>query len=826
MKLKRLQISTLALTLIFQSVLLGALDVEETQENQAPWVYDMLSEYDYLVVPMVAGGAGAVVAGPVIGFVAGASLAVIDELLIKYEYTDSYTFTSGIMGAGTLSTLKAPYHLNSIAGFALGMLINAGMFEDLHQYTGGILQGGIAGQVYSGSPMGALAGAGGNIADQILKAYEISDTDCLTSLATSLAQTKVLGSILQMFAYIPTVGPFLSTGFDDETIALIIFSVKMSPAKTESTEVETIDAPKSPTEVLESLKETLYGIMDPSTLDRILNKQAIVLIGTQILTSRMSLATESNYQSFNTRLARFENVDANTLSTFYQALGQFTLLLAPLITHEITSTLVTDHYSRLFSEAAQEELKEKYFSGGNLLKLSRDPNTEVLVDRMDNNIIETTLKGGKLLSSAVKSYVGGAYAICLLYSYQALDLSQLIQTYIESVHSVTISLNEKQLYYENTIEGLRSKLVSFQKEINRNAKLITSGDKEALLLKKQTELIEELRILKRNQGVQQALVSTWISFEMMMETILEFGFVALKMANGEIPFDKYMATIGSSNSLANSYSWYSKNAAEITAYNKAMISVNELLERMLQEGDPRIAEANTATYHFKQGTANKLLCQNFSVGHEDATLVDNQTFELEPKVYSVSGKSGSGKSSFLSKIKRTQYNGIWAQGNITYTTQSGNEAVVHQASQEDYILPYSTLLEVIALKDRQELQKNPQIQKRVTELLREIGIDDKDDDGLIAMLNEERDWRAILSGGQKKKIAIITAILKNPDIAILDEVFNGLDRDSVMTAQAMLKRELADTIFLIVDHNYEEHNYGFYDARIHLEDKQVVILEK
>jgi len=826
MKLKTLYISILSIALIQQSILAGAPEQEETQENQAPWIYDVLSGYNYLIVPIVAGGAGAVVAGPVVGFATGASLAIIDELLIENGYADSYTFTSGIMGAGTLSTLNAPYYLNTITGFVLGMLINAGMFEDLHQYAGGIIQGGIAGQVYSGSPLGALAGAGANIADEFLNAYEITDQDYLTSLATSLAQAKVLSSVMQMLTLIPTVGPFFDLGIDAETIALIILPVKISPTETESTKPDAVEAPKSPTEVLESLKETLYGIMDPTTLDRILNKQAIVLIGTQILTSRMILAKDSYSQDFGTRLAQFKNLEARTLPNFYQTLGEFTLLLVPLITHEITSTLITDHYSRLFSEAAQEELKETYFSNGNLLKLSRDPNTEVLVDRMDINILDTTIKGGSLLSSAVKSYVGGAYAVCLLYSYQALDLGQLIQTYIESVHSITISLNEKQLYYENTIEELRSKLVSFQKEINRNAKLIASGDKETLLLKKQTELIEELRILKRDQAVQKALVSTWISFEMTMESILEFGFVALKMAKGEIPFDKYMATIGSSNNLANSYSWYSKNAAEITAYNKAMIAVNELLEKMKQEGDPRIAEANTATYHTQKGTTNKLLCENFSVGHEDATLVDNQTFELEPKVYSVSGKSGSGKSSFLSKIKGTQYNGIWAQGSITYTTRSGKEPIIHQASQEDYILPYSTLLEVIALKDRQELEANPQIQERVTELLREIGIDDKEDDGLIAMLNEERDWRAILSGGQKKKIAIVTAILKNPDIAILDEIFNGLDRDSVITAQNMLKRELPGTIFLIVDHNYEEHNHGFYAERVHLEDRKVMILQR
>ena len=175
---------------------------------------------------------------------------------------------------------------------------------------------------------------------------------------------------------------------------------------------------------------------------------------------------------------------------------------------------------------------------------------------------------------------GGTYAVCSLYSYKALDLALLMQAYIENIHSITIWLNEKQLYYESSIEELRSKLVSFQKEINRNAKLITSGDKEPLLLKKQTELIEQLHILKRNQSAITSYRTTWINFEMTLEAILEFAFISLKIANGEIATDSAIKTMLSSNNLANSGSWYSKNAAEITTYNKAMIAVNELLEKM------------------------------------------------------------------------------------------------------------------------------------------------------------------------------------------------------------------------------------------------------
>ena len=88
------------------------------------------------------------------------------------------------------------------------------------------------------------------------------------------------------------------------------------------------------------------------------------------------------------------------------------------------------------------------------------------------------------------------------------------------------------------------------------------------------------------------------------------------------------------------------------------------------------------------------------------------------------------------------------------------------------------------------------------------------------------DWKATLSGGQKKKIEIVRTILRNPDITLLDEVFNGLDPDSVQTVQKMLKTYLPDSLFLIIDHNLEQNNYaGFYNFNLHLESQKLHLNE-
>ncbi|EER21824.1 MULTISPECIES: ATP-binding cassette domain-containing protein [spotted fever group] len=57
------------------------------------------------------------------------------------------------------------------------------------------------------------------------------------------------------------------------------------------------------------------------------------------------------------------------------------------------------------------------------------------------------------------------------------------------------------------------------------------------------------------------------------------------------------------------------------------------------------------------------------------------------------------------------------------------------------------------------------------------------------------------SGGQKKKIGIIKAIISNPKILILDEVFANLDKTSIENVQQALKEFLPETLMLVVHHN-------------------------
>ena len=87
------------------------------------------------------------------------------------------------------------------------------------------------------------------------------------------------------------------------------------------------------------------------------------------------------------------------------------------------------------------------------------------------------------------------------------------------------------------------------------------------------------------------------------------------------------------------------------------------------------------------------------MGHTNTTLVEPIDLILPSGFYAVSGASGSGKSSFLSKVSREQGNGVWATGKLTYITPDGVMPDVFIAEQLTYIPSRVTLRELITLTE-------------------------------------------------------------------------------------------------------------------------------
>ncbi len=111
--------------------------------------------------------------------------------------------------------------------------------------------------------------------------------------------------------------------------------------------------------------------------------------------------------------------------------------------------------------------------------------------------------------------------------------------------------------------------------------------------------------------------------------------------------------------------------------------------------------------------------------------------------------------------------------------------------------------------------------RRVKDLLEEFGLWD---------LRRQKAWT--LSGGEKRRLEVARAMIRDPKLILLDEPFVGIDPITVSELKAIIQKLVARGIgVLITDHNVREtlpiidRAYLIYDGRILVEGTAKHLLE-
>lgn len=83
--------------------------------------------------------------------------------------------------------------------------------------------------------------------------------------------------------------------------------------------------------------------------------------------------------------------------------------------------------------------------------------------------------------------------------------------------------------------------------------------------------------------------------------------------------------------------------------------------------------------------------------------------------------------------------------------------------------------------------------KRASYLLAEASLD-----------GEEKSRVSTLSGGMKRRVALVRALLTDYDILLLDEPFTGLDEGAKRNMASLLKKEVGDRTLIVISHDDED----------------------
>ena len=176
-----------------------------------------------------------------------------------------------------------------------------------------------------------------------------------------------------------------------------------------------------------------------------------------------------------------------------------------------------------------------------------------------------------------------------------------------------------------------------------------------------------------------------------------------------------------------------------------------------------------------------LKINNISFSYGEKEILKNFSLELNAgECVCLVGPSGCGKTTLLRLIlnlEKAQKGSILAPKKISCVFQ------------EDRLLEWFNVSHNLTLS----LEKAAH--EKAFELLDEIGLGD----AKTKAISE-------LSGGMKRRVAIVKAVAFGGDLLLLDEAFNGIDADNKQIVAKMLKREFLDKkkSILMVSHVDED----------------------
>jgi len=237
-------------------------------------------------------------------------------------------------------------------------------------------------------------------------------------------------------------------------------------------------------------------------------------------------------------------------------------------------------------------------------------------------------------------------------------------------------------------------------------------------------------------------------------------------------------------SLTTSYYYIQKGSASAQRVYEILDAENEIVNAV---NPIKIQE-------FK----DKIEFKNLSFSYENSEVLNNINFSIKKgKMIALVGQSGSGKSTLADLLARfydVEVGGVYIDNhNIKDIAISDLRSLLGIVSQESILFNDSIYNNILLGKldaTEEEIITAAKIANAHNFIV-------KTENGYQTNIGDKGNK---LSGGEKQRLSIARAILKNPEILILDEATSSLDTESERLVQDALSKLMHSRTSLVIAH--------------------------
>ena len=194
---------------------------------------------------------------------------------------------------------------------------------------------------------------------------------------------------------------------------------------------------------------------------------------------------------------------------------------------------------------------------------------------------------------------------------------------------------------------------------------------------------------------------------------------------------------------------------------------------------------------------------------KDSVLTDVSVEFEQGKIYGIVGKNGAGKTVLFKVIAG------FLRPTSGHVYVKDKEIGVNSDFAEDIGLIIETpgfLSQYSAYKNLEYLAsiRNKMTEKEIREAIRLVGLDDK-----------SKKKVGKFSLGMRQRLGIAQAIMENPELIILDEPMNGLDKNGIAIVKDLLRKLKEEGKTIIMASHYAE-DMEICDEVFEMEDGKLI----